>query len=211
MVDQQYEIRDKQGKRTSVMLRRDKRLTKTVRWERMPDGSLLLRVPQRLPKRNIHGLLEQLSSQLDKHQKMYSGRNDEVLSQRAKMINKKYFNGELQWNAIRWVSNMNTRLGSCTHGGPTDGQIRISKKIKDWPTWVVDYVVAHELLHRKYPHHSTTFWNTLKSAYPLSERAVGFIQGMNYATGKPIQDDGVDDTPDSAEDDMHYNDQSGGM
>jgi predicted metal-dependent hydrolase len=198
MAEPHYEIRDKQGNRIRVVLRRDKRLHKTIRWEHMPDGSMLLRVPHRLPKRQIGNLLEQVTNQLDKQNAMHARRNDETLSQRAQLINKKYFNGELQWTAIRWVSNMNTRLGSCTHGGPTDGEIRISDKIKDWPAWVVDYVVAHEMLHRRYPHHSAAFWDNLHSAYPLSERAFGFIQGINYASGKPFQVDDAEDPPDSA-------------
>jgi predicted metal-dependent hydrolase len=206
MADQHYKIHDQQGKRISVILRRDKRLTKTIRWERMADGSLLLRVPSRMPKRHIGGLLKQVAGQLDKQIEIHAQRNDEILAERANMINRRYFNGELQWNAIRWVGNMSSRLGSCTHGGHTDGQIRISDKIKDWPDWVVDYVIAHELLHRKYPNHSTAFKNNLKAAYPLTERAFGFIEGVNFATGKAMGDDDMVDSPDEAQNDPTHKD-----
>jgi hypothetical protein len=84
---------------------------------------------------------------------------------------------------------MQSRLGSCTHGGVSDGQIRISDKIKGWPDWVVDYVIAHELLHRRHPNHSDAFWNDLKTAYPLTERARGFIHGVGFAAGQPLEDD----------------------
>jgi predicted metal-dependent hydrolase len=114
------------------------------------------------------------------------------------MVNKKHFNGKIQWNAIRWVRNMQSRLGSCTRGGPTDGQIRISDKIKDWPEWVVDYVIAHELLHRKLPNHSAIFWNELRAAYPLTEQARGFIQGVSFASGRTFEDDPVDEAAPSA-------------
>ena len=86
--------------------------------------SLLLRIPYRLPKRRIGALLEQVASQLDKSIKLHNQRTDADLQQRAEMVNQKYFDGKIQWNAIRWVSNMQSRLGSCTRGGPTDGQIR---------------------------------------------------------------------------------------
>jgi predicted metal-dependent hydrolase len=198
MADQRYQIRDGQGNPITVNVRHDRRLTKTSRWERLPDGSLLLRVPHRLPKHRIGNLLEQITGQIDKISASYSRRNDESLSERAKLINKKYFHGELKWNAIRWVGNMHSRLGSCTQGGPTDGQIRISDKIKDWPEWVVDYVIAHELLHRKHPHHSSAFWSELKAAYPLSERAFGFISGVNFASGKPMVDEDEAGSPDVA-------------
>lgn len=189
MADQRYTIRDSYDNLVQVNLRRDKRLTKTSRWERMPDGSLLLRVPYRLPKRRVGPLLEQVASQLDKSTVLHSRRNDADLHQRAELINQKHFDGKIQWNAIRWVDNMQTRLGSCTRGGPTDGQIRISNKIKNWPDWVVDYVIAHELMHRKHPNHSEAFWSELAAAYPLTERARGFIHGVGFAAGQPGEDE----------------------
>jgi predicted metal-dependent hydrolase len=189
MTYQRYQIRNSQGDQVVVNLRRDKRLTKTSRWERLPDGSLLLRVPYRLPNRRVAALLEQVATQLDKSITLHKQRNDAVLQQRAEMLNKKYFKGKVQWNAICWVSNMQSRLGSCTRGGPMDGQIRISDKIKGWPDWVVDYVIAHELLHRTHPNHSAAFWNELRAAYPMTEQARGFIQGVSFASGRHLEDD----------------------
>jgi hypothetical protein len=78
---------------------------------------------------------------------------------------------------------MSQRLGSCTNGGPTDGHIRISDRIREWPDWVIDYVVAHELAHRLFPNHSAEFWATLVRAYPLTERARGFIEGVAFSHG----------------------------
>jgi predicted metal-dependent hydrolase len=189
MTYQRYQVRNNQGEQVTVNLKRDKRLTKTSRWERLPDGSLLVRVPYRLPNRRVTALLEQVADQLDKSISLHRQRNDSDLQQRAEMVNKKYFHNKIQWNGICWVSNMQTRLGSCTRGGPTDGQIRISDKIKDWPDWVVDYVIAHELLHRKHSNHSAAFWNELKAAYPLTEQARGFVRGVSFASGRPLEDD----------------------
>jgi predicted metal-dependent hydrolase len=189
MAYQRYQIRNSQGQQVIVNLRRDKRLTKTSRWERLPDGTLLLRVPYRLPNRRVAALLEQVATQLDKSITMHRQRNDADLEQRTETLNNKHFKGSIQWNAICWVSNMQSRLGSCTRGGPTDGQIRISDKIKAWPDWVVDYVIAHELLHRKHPNHSAAFWDELRAAYPLTEQARGFIQGVSFTSGQPLEDD----------------------
>lgn len=189
MAYQRYQIRNSQGQQVIVNLRRDKRLTKTSRWERLPDGTLLLRVPYRLPNRRVAALLEQVATQLDKSITMHRQRNDADLEHRTETLNKKHFKGAIQWNAICWVSNMQSRLGSCTRGGPTDGQIRISDKIKAWPDWVVNYVIAHELLHRKHPNHSAAFWDELRAAYPLTEQARGFIQGVSFTSGQPLEDD----------------------
>jgi predicted metal-dependent hydrolase len=188
-ISQQYSIRDMHGNLIQVDLMRDKRLKKTSRWERLANGSLLLRVPYRLPMHKVGALLEQVASQLKKSTQSRAHRTDANLHQRAELINRKHFNGSMEWNSIRWVSNMQSRLGSCTRGGATDGQIRISNKIRNWPDWVVDYVIAHELLHRRYPNHSSAFWSELRAAYPLTEQARGFIHGIGFAAGQPLEED----------------------
>lgn len=173
-----------------VVIRRDKRLKKSIRWIRENNGSILVRVPQRLPKRHFPHLLEDLSSQLGKMRKRAKRRTDANLQKRAQEINRRHFNGAIKWEAIRWASNMTKRLGSCTTGGSTKGHIRISDRIKQWPSWVVDYVIAHELTHTIHPNHSRDFWDTLTKAYPLTERARGFVKGVGFAEGLDFEEDG---------------------
>ena len=189
MTDKKHIIEDKDGKQISVLVRRDKRLKKSSRWQWEPDSSILMRVPFGTPKRAIGPLLDQIATQLEKQNKLAERRTDAELQQRAEYLNKKYFGGKIEWNAIRWVGNMNTVLGSCTRGGATDGHIRISDKIKGWPGWVVDYVIAHEMVHRLHSDHSKEFWGTLSEGYPLTERARGFIRGVGFAEGRNYEDE----------------------
>ncbi|MBC8504393.1 MAG: M48 family metallopeptidase [Anaerolineales bacterium] len=189
MAEIKHTIEDKDGKKINVTLRRDKRLKKSSRWQWESDGTILIRVPYRTPKRAIANLLDQIATQLEKQHKIAERRTDAELQQRAEHINKKYFGGEIQWNAIRWVGNMNTVLGSCTNGGTTDGHIRISDKIKRWPQWVVDYVIAHEMVHRLHSDHSKEFWSTLTDGYPPTERARGFIKGVGFAEGRNYEEE----------------------
>ena len=188
MTDQRYHIQDISGKQIAVYVRHDKRLKKHSRWEWQGDGSILLRIPYRFPKRQIGSLLDQIAIQLLSQNKMAERRTDAELQLRAEQINRKCFAGKIQWRAIRWVGNMEKRLGSCTNGGPTDGHIRISDKIKTWPDWVVDYVIAHELVHRMHSNHSQEFWDTLVQGYPRSERARGFIQGVGFIEGTAFEE-----------------------
>jgi len=189
MADKKYTIEDKNGAKISVLIRRDKRLKKSYRWGWEPDGTILMRVPYRTPNRAIGSLLDQIAAQLEKQHKIAERRTDAELQQRAEFINKKYFEGKIEWNAIRWVGNMNTQLGSCTNGGTTDGHIRISDKIKRWPQWVVDYIIAHEMVHRMHSDHSKEYWKTLTEGYPLTERARGFVKGVGFAEGRQHEDD----------------------
>lgn len=168
-----------QGEQTiTVIVQHDARLKKTARWS-LERGVVTLRVPARTSKTQAERLLAQITPQLFVMKKRPSTRTDAELEARAQALNKQFFDGELQWNSIRWVGNMRKRLGSCTTGGPTDGDIRISTALQAWPIYVQDYVIAHEIAHRKHPNHSVAFWTYL-ARYPLTERARGFIEGVGY-------------------------------
>jgi predicted metal-dependent hydrolase len=188
VTDEQHTVQGPDGNPITVRVRRDRRLKKSARLER--DGSeYILRVPCRLPRREVNRLVADIPAQLAQSQEQAARRTDADLQGRAETINQKHFNGAIEWAAIRWVGSMRTRLGSCTSGGPTDGHIRISERIKGWPEWVVDYVIAHELAHRVHANHSQAFWDFLSEAYPLTERARGFIQGVGFAAGEMLSED----------------------
>jgi hypothetical protein len=44
-------------------------------------------------------------------------------------------------------------------------------------------------MHRRHANHSEAFWCDLRTAYPLTEKARGFIHGVNFASGQPMEDD----------------------
>ena len=73
--------------------------------------------------------------------------------------------------SIRWATNQNSLWGSCT---PVDGTIRISARLANYPRWVLDYVIVHELAHLRYRSHGPRF-HALVDRYPLAERARGFL------------------------------------
>jgi hypothetical protein len=114
MKGDKYQLQDINGNQVDVFVRRDKRLKKSSRWERQVDGSILLRIPYRLPRRQIGNLLDQVALQLMSRKVMAEKRTDAELQLRAEAINKRYFKSKIQWHAIRWVGNMEKRLGSST-------------------------------------------------------------------------------------------------
>lgn len=189
LTDKIYEVETAQGKIVQITVRRDRRLKKSSRWQWQDKREILLRVPHRLPGRVVERQIDEIAVQLQKQGKLAERRTDAGLQARAEYLNRKYFKGAIEWRAIRWVNNMEVRLGSCSNGGTTDGHIRISEKIKGWPQWVVDYVIAHELVHRQHPNHSNDFWQTLAEGYPLTERARGFIRGVSFIQGTKFEDD----------------------
>jgi predicted metal-dependent hydrolase len=166
----------------TVLVTRDRRLRRAAHWKVQQD-TIQVRVPPHTPAGQLDRLLDDIVARVLRQRARARKQNDGDLEKRAHELNRQYFDGELRWHTIRWVSNMKNRLGSCTEGGSTDGDIRISDRIQRWPDYVIDYIVAHELAHRKYPNHSPAFWDYL-ARYPHTTRARGFIEGVAYAQGE---------------------------
>ena len=89
---------------------------------------------------------------------------------------------------------MRTRWASCT---PADATIRVSEKLREVPGWVLDHVLVHELVHLREPRHGPAF-RAAEAAYPRSERAIGYLEGLAAGAGLPITEtDGEpEDDPD---------------
>ncbi len=165
---------------------RDGRLRTRVHWE-WSGNRVRIRVPRHARKREVERMEAEIVAEVRRRRAKVRARADADLQAMAQEINRDHFGSEIEWHAIRWVSNMRKRLGSCTTGGPTDGDIRISDRIKGWPQWVIKYVVAHELAHRKHPNHSKEYWAYL-ARYPQAERARGFIMGIAFQLGEDAED-----------------------
>lgn len=103
--------------------------------------------------------------------------SDEQLSLRAAELSARYLGGNAVPTSVAWSSNQGRRWGSCT---PTDGTIRISHRVQGMPRWVLDYVLLHELAHLLHAGHGPDFWAAV-SAYPRTERARGFLDGVTFA------------------------------
>lgn len=103
--------------------------------------------------------------------------SDSDLHARALELAERYLDGVARPVSVRWADNQNARWGSCT---PEDGSIRLSRRLYGMPSWVVDYVLLHELTHLLVPGHGSDFW-AIVNRYPRTERARGYLEGFAAA------------------------------
>jgi predicted metal-dependent hydrolase len=63
------------------------------------------------------------------------------------------------------VREQELRWGSCS----ASGVVRFNWRVVQAPSRLVDYVVAHEVLHLRHPDHTKAFWAALGSVLPAAE------------------------------------------
>lgn len=139
------------------------------------QGVLVVRAPASMTDAELAPHIEALRRRLEKQaRKLNAPRSDAELTGLAEELNRKYFDGALTWQSIRYVANMQKRYGSCT---PSRGTIRISDRLAKMPKWVLEYVLVHELAHLVEANHGKAFWE-LVNRFPLAERARGYLMAV---------------------------------
>jgi predicted metal-dependent hydrolase len=152
---------------TIIRSRRRKRTIQT----KYGDGHLWIYLPAGMSLKEEQIWIDHMIDRNKRWEKKKAiQKNDPWLLQRAQELNNEFFDGALDFS-IRFVTNQNSRFGSCTS---SDKTIRISDKVKTMPSWVQDYVIIHELTHLIYPDHSKKFWEKVNQ-YTYSERAKGYL------------------------------------
>jgi predicted metal-dependent hydrolase len=174
-----------------VEVRRSRRRRRTVSAYR-EGGRTIVLIPERFTRAEeaewVAAMVQRLEAQ-DRRRRP----SDEALARRAGELSARYLGGQARPTSVAWVSNQASRWGSCT---PADGTIRISSRVQGMPSWVLDYVLLHELAHLVEPRHGASFWALLES-YPRTERARGYLEGVAAAAGSAMAED---DDGDGADD-----------
>jgi predicted metal-dependent hydrolase len=158
-----------------VEVRRSKRRRRTVSAYREGDRIIVL-IPASLTRRQEAEWVETMIARLERSERRRRPSDDDLLA-RATALSDDLLGGLARPVSVRWVDNQQSRWGSCT---PGDRTIRLSARLQGMPSWVVDYVLVHELAHLLAPGHDASFWAWV-DRYPQAEKAKGYLLGWSAA------------------------------
>ncbi len=145
----------------------------------LEGGTIIVNLPAHLKAQEKDSMVEWLVNKVMARSDL-SAKGDQYLSDLAQVLSRKYLEG-VTANSIRWVTNQNSRWGSCTIA---TRDIRISSRLSVVPKWVLESVIVHELAHLIEPNHSLRF-RDLVNRFPRTNDAAiyldGFSRGAQYA------------------------------
>ena len=112
--------------------------------------------------------------------------SDEQLAARAAELSLRYLGGLAKPTSIVWSMNQASRCGVLHPLRRLDPHLRA---VKGMPSWVLDYVIMHELAHLLQPSHGRDFWALLEKlpthrAGPGLPRGGGRLRGPSARPAK---------------------------
>lgn len=165
-----------------VVVRRSSRRRKTVS-AFLEHGRLVVAIPARFTLEQERHWVAQMSQRVARSTRRSQGCDTDLL-ERAETLAQQYLPSGARPVAVSWSSQQGKRWGSCT---PMHGTIRLSDRLRTMPQWVQDYVLVHELAHLVVSGHGQEFW-AIVNAYPRTERARGFLEGVSYREAHGLQE-----------------------
>ena len=152
---------------------------KTIALEIRPDGSLLMRVPRQMTAREIDRFLDEQDGWIRKHLAQVRTRQAELpqtepltaeqiraLADQALQVIPERVRYYAPLVGVTYgritIRNQRTRWGSCS----AKGNLNFNCLLMLMPPEILDYVVVHELAHRREMNHSPAFWAIVESVLP---------------------------------------------
>ena len=138
---------------------------KTLALQITPDGRVVVRSPRHVTEARIGEFVRSKASWIEKHlatkqpgQPLFTNQQIHALADRALQVipqRVRYYAPlvGVTYGSIT-IRNQKTRWGSCT----AEGNLNFNCLLMLAPPEVLDYVVIHELCHRKEMNHSDKFW-----------------------------------------------------
>lgn len=161
---------------------------KTLSLQIQRDGTILVRAPLRLPEREIQKFLQEKSSWIEAHLEKVNRANenaaeaplspediralaDRALEDIPQRVRKFAARMGVTYGKIT-IRNQTTRWGSCSGAG----NLNFNCLLMLAPEEIRDYVVVHELAHRRHMDHSAAFWQEVMGVLPDYKARVKWLK-----------------------------------
>ncbi len=154
-----------------ITIRLSTRRKKTVAVREEGEGFLVMS-PAAIGEAELRRISVELVGKALKSRRQTMGNKE--LAARAVQLNDKYLDGRATIGEIKFVTNMNTRWGSCS---VQSKRIRIAHQLQEVPGYVLDAVIIHELIHTFVPNHGPEF-RTWEARTPQLEKAQGYLEAF---------------------------------
>lgn len=154
-----------------ITIRLSARRKKTVAVREEGEGFLVMS-PAAIGEAELRRISVELVRKALKSRRQTMGNKE--LAARAAQLNDKYLDGRATIGEIKFVTNMNTRWGSCS---VQSKRIRIAHQLQEVPGYVLDAVIIHELIHTFVPNHGPEF-RTWEARTPQLEKAQGYLEAF---------------------------------
>ena len=162
---------------------------RTLALEVKEDGSLWVRAPFAVSEAEIQEFLARHQAWIQKAQKRQSEKAASPLTEREERELRARAVVELPLRTEKWAKKMGIsyegvkitsaryRLGSCN----SRGGISYSFRLMQFPDEVIEYVVVHELSHRKEMNHSKAFYAVIEQYIPDYRERIKLLKSSKRA------------------------------
>ena len=153
-------------------------------------GEIIVRAPLRMPETEIRKVLESKRSWIEKtlqkvktraqEPKLTRAEVDALADQALKVIPPKVAERARQIGVTFGritIRNQKTRWGSCS----AQGNLNFNCLLMLCPEDVIDYVIVHELCHRKELNHSPRFWAEVEKVLPDYKKPLKWLKNEGQA------------------------------
>lgn len=169
---------------------------KTLAIQINPDLSVTVRAPMYAPQSDIERILREKEGWIQKHIEKIREMKEKKKETQGESVESEYLtNEEIKKLADKALQHIPKRVSYYAKQiGVTYGKITIRNQKTRWgsrsskgnlnfncllmlmPPEVIDYVVVHELCHRKQMNHSKAFWKEVEKILPNYKDSVGWLK-----------------------------------